>query len=522
MGTGKKIDSVQPGARVPEWGMKVIRSLTHRIKAYEPSYSEEDDEDIPEATMKVGVGKVHVCKNGKKSVRPLKQNRTKKDYSGDESFDRWLESERKTKTGGRKKAQGGNCEDVVQRQGPTAERSQHHVNDTRPWVGEPIGCPQVVDRTSGDGADEEQKQGPTAERSHHPVNDTRPRVGEPIGCPQVVDRTPGESATAESMEDEVENSRTRSEEDGIIGNTEGAVTDDDRRADDAEIRQHWELSGSTPIARMNIADRKRERKARQQARRETAQSAAVAYQELVDKALKGYELFHELPAGSSTSQQAENSSAGLIGWMRYHESMKDKVEKNPGSGTTVITARLADCSFVDDVEFPTLGVKKSVKSCNLITKQDPPTISIVAPASLDGWEEIEITVDSGACDTVLPSKMLAGVPLEETEASRKGEEYEVANGHVIYNEGMKRCIMMTKGSATPKGIIFQVSDVHKPLMSVGSMADAGFECLLGKAGGFLRDEDSGEMIPLMRRGNLYHFKAWVRSADNIPPFGGQE
>jgi hypothetical protein len=141
---------------------------------------------------------------------------------------------------------------------------------------------------------------------------------------------------------------------------------------------------------------------------------------------------------------------------------------------------------------------------------------------LDGWEEIEITVDSGACDTVLPSKMLPGVKLEETEASRNGEEYEVANGHVIYNEGVKRCIMMTRGSATPKGIIFQVSDVHKPLMSVGSMADAGFECLLGRAGGLLRDEDSGEMIPLERRGNLYHFKAWIRSADNCPPFGGQE
>ena len=80
--------------------------------------------------------------------------------------------------------------------------------------------------------------------------------------------------------------------------------------------------------------------------------------------------------------------------------------------------------------------------------------------------------------------------------------------------------MMTRGSQTPKGIVFQVSDVHKPLMSVGSMADAGFECLLGKQGGIMRDVDSGEMIPLTRRGNLYHFRAWVRSADSLPSFGG--
>ena len=78
---------------------------------------------------------------------------------------------------------------------------------------------------------------------------------------------------------------------------------------------------------------------------------------------------------------------------------------------------------------------------------------------------------------------------------------------------------MTPGSSEPKDIIFQVSDAHKPLMSVGSMADAGFECLLSKTGGFMRDIDSGEMIPLTRRGNLFHFRAWVNGADS-PPFGG--
>ena len=136
-----------------------------------------------------------------------------------------------------------------------------------------------------------------------------------------------------------------------------------------------------------------------------------------------------------------------------------------------------------------------------------------------GWELIEITVDSGACDTVLPPKMLSSIRIESTEASRAGEEYEVANGHAILNEGAKRCIMMTPGSSESKGIIFRVSDVHKPLMSVGSMAVAGFECLLSKTGGIMRDVDSGEMIPLTRRGYLYHSRAWVKAADR-PPFGG--
>ena len=138
---------------------------------------------------------------------------------------------------------------------------------------------------------------------------------------------------------------------------------------------------------------------------------------------------------------------------------------------------------------------------------------MISSTSQAGWECIEITIDSGACDTVLPSNMFASISLESTEASRNGEEYEVANGHAIINEGQKRCMMMTPGSSTPKGIIFQVSDVHKPLMSVGAMADAGYECLLSKQGGFMRDVDTGEMIPLTRRGNLYVLKAWVRAAD---------
>ena len=154
------------------------------------------------------------------------------------------------------------------------------------------------------------------------------------------------------------------------------------------------------------------------------------------------------------------------------------------------------------------------KHVDILTKATSSGRLEISTVSQAGWECIEITIDSGACDTVLPSAMLPSIATEQTNASRAGEEYEVANGQNILNEGQKRCIMMTPGSATPKGIIFQVSDVHKPLMSVGAMTDAGFECLLAKEGGFMRDVEQGEIIPLTRRGNLYILKAWVRSADS--------
>lgn len=88
------------------------------------------------------------------------------------------------------------------------------------------------------------------------------------------------------------------------------------------------------------------------------------------------------------------------------------------------------------------------------------------------------------------------------------EEYEVATGHVIINEGEERCVMMTSGSANLKSIVFQVTNVHKLLLSVGTVSDAGYECLMAKEGGFIRDVETGELIPLVRRGNLYMLQAW--------------
>ena len=79
--------------------------------------------------------------------------------------------------------------------------------------------------------------------------------------------------------------------------------------------------------------------------------------------------------------------------------------------------------------------------------------------------------------------------------------------------------MMTTGSMILKGIVFQVSNAHKPLMSVGAMADAGFDCILSADGGIMRDTDSGEEIPIIRRGNLYVLRAWVKCAESA--FGRQ-
>ena len=89
--------------------------------------------------------------------------------------------------------------------------------------------------------------------------------------------------------------------------------------------------------------------------------------------------------------------------------------------------------------------------------------------------------------------------------------YEAAGGEAdIPNLWQKRCMLMTLGAKAAKKIVFQVADIHKPLLSVSRVTDAGYECRLGKHGGALVDLQSGEQIPITRRNNLYILRAWVR------------
>ena len=150
----------------------------------------------------------------------------------------------------------------------------------------------------------------------------------------------------------------------------------------------------------------------------------------------------------------------------------------------------------------------------LVAKTNENALSSIPPAS---WRELEVTVDSGACDTVLPTDECKEIRLHESDQSRKGLEYEVANGETIPNLGERRCVMMTENSSTPKRIAFQVADVHKALLSVTRAADMGYQCVLGKDGGYLQDTRSAEKIPIMRKGNLYVMRVWVKEC----PFSGQ-
>ena len=96
-----------------------------------------------------------------------------------------------------------------------------------------------------------------------------------------------------------------------------------------------------------------------------------------------------------------------------------------------------------------MEVREACKCCEGAQRQDNRTsrpqalgksstclnsLQTVMPAGINSldlqgeWEEIELAVDSGATETVVGVKMLAGVETEEGKASKMGVQYEVADG----------------------------------------------------------------------------------------------
>ena len=171
-------------------------------------------------------------------------------------------------------------------------------------------------------------------------------------------------------------------------------------------------------------------------------------------------------------------------------------------------------------QFDGLDFRKPVRNLDISVMTEKHKSTISAVQRPEEWIAVEITVDSGACVTVMPAGLCTGIPILDNALSKGGVEYEVANGESIPNLGERRCEVMTVGSLTPKLIVFQIADVHKPLLSVTACSDMGFDCFLGKEGGSLKDRVTGELIPLERQGSLYTMKMWIRQDQSQRPSPG--
>ena len=118
-------------------------------------------------------------------------------------------------------------------------------------------------------------------------------------------------------------------------------------------------------------------------------------------------------------------------------------------------------------------------------------------------------VDSGASETVVPDEAVRSVATVASDASRRGVQYEVANGQRIPNLGEKRVIGQTDYEGLRRTITAQVCEVSKPLLSVRKLVESGHSVVFDRQGGRITNDKTGEQIWLHEVDGMYHLRMWV-------------
>ena len=132
------------------------------------------------------------------------------------------------------------------------------------------------------------------------------------------------------------------------------------------------------------------------------------------------------------------------------------------------------------------------------------------------WERIIVTVDSGASDTVLPPSIARRIPM--LRSTKVGTRDEVANGGIIENLGEKICSLRL-GPGQPEMLMtFQVVEVHKPLLAVSRIVEAGNTVVFSKDDPHIQIKD-GPKLPLKLVAGTYELELWIKNEPGKPEQG---
>ena len=127
------------------------------------------------------------------------------------------------------------------------------------------------------------------------------------------------------------------------------------------------------------------------------------------------------------------------------------------------------------------------------------------------WERLEMTVDSGAAETIGPTSAAPNVEVVAGDKLRAGVKYTCAEGKSLPNLGEKRCIMASDESHTEHVLNMQVAAVNRPLLSVSKAIDSGNKVVFDKEWSYTENKGTGERTTLNRQGGLFTLDAWVKA-----------
>ena len=113
---------------------------------------------------------------------------------------------------------------------------------------------------------------------------------------------------------------------------------------------------------------------------------------------------------------------------------------------------------------------------------------------------MDLTIDSGAGENVMPGHLAPNTPV--TESTESGTMYTAANGDMMPNRGCKRVKVRTQEGQL-RTMNMQVTDVNRALLSVAKICDTGHTVTFTSEGGTIRNTKSGEETKFRRENNVY-------------------
>ena len=123
----------------------------------------------------------------------------------------------------------------------------------------------------------------------------------------------------------------------------------------------------------------------------------------------------------------------------------------------------------------------------------------------EGWEEVEMIVDSGASGPVVGTNIVKAV---EANNVKDHVTFKSADGSRTPHMGEKTFAAYTDQGHL-RNVVAAVTDVEDALLSVPKVVRASKRVVFDDDGSYIEHKQTGEVTPLTEAGGLYKLKLWV-------------
>ena len=197
------------------------------------------------------------------------------------------------------------------------------------------------------------------------------------------------------------------------------------------------------------------------------------------------------------------SSADASPWTAQHAC---------GGFSKCRSSRCTACDFEEEL-------KRHERALQLLTRDEKFVGAVSKEAEPQGkYRVIEAVIDSGAEESVAPPGLFPGA-VQPSRMSKAGGKYRAANGARIPNLG-QQSVRFCNDAGDRCGIVFQVAEVERPLVSATQLAASGNSVVIDRNGAKIVNDKTGKIMRLERRGGVYVLRMRVK-ADSAPGFPGQ-